>query len=112
MPESRQSKRAPFEEVRSAFEKLETQDKVAFVVEATFTTLADAFELAGRELGSVIEDLADQTSEAFGKRTGKERPSGGAPTPPRAAAEDGGPEIGAPRGEVSGAPRRPPKTPD
>jgi hypothetical protein len=65
MTEARSSERSSYREARSAFEKLETQDKVAFVVEATFTTLGRAIEHAGRTFSVVLEDLAASASRAF-----------------------------------------------
>lgn len=64
MSDAQSSKRASYEDARSAFERLDTQDKVAFVVEATFTTLGLAVEQAGRALAAVIEDLARKAEEA------------------------------------------------
>lgn len=68
MPKNQSAARDPFEKVRAAFEKMETKDKAAFVVEAAFTTAGEAIELAGRGLADLFEDLADDASSAFRER--------------------------------------------
>jgi hypothetical protein len=65
MTDARSAERAAYEEARAAFEKLVTQDKVAFVVEATFTTLGHAVEDLGRGLGDLFEGLARDAEHAF-----------------------------------------------
>jgi hypothetical protein len=81
MTEARSSERSSYREARSAFEKLETQDKVAFVVEATFTTLGRAIEHAGRTFSVVLEDLATSAARAFEE---EEKRSEESPQPPPA----------------------------
>lgn len=49
MPDAREDARKQYAKTRAEFEKLETQDKTAFVVEATFTTLGQAVEETGRQ---------------------------------------------------------------
>ncbi len=59
MPDPRrETARAQYFKARAEFEKLETQDKTAFVVEATFATLGQAVEDAGRGLADVLERVA------------------------------------------------------
>lgn len=62
MTNARSSERAEFEEARSAFEKLDTQDKVAFVMEAALTTLGKAAEKGGRALADVLEKMAAEAA--------------------------------------------------
>jgi hypothetical protein len=88
MTEARSSERTSYHEARSAFEKLETQDKVAFVVEATFTTLGRAIEHAGRTFSVVLDDLAASAARAFEEAEDQPEES----TPPPAAGPDRGSE--------------------
>jgi hypothetical protein len=60
------SERSSYKEARSAFEKLEAQDKVAFVVEATFTAVGHAIEEVGRGLADVFDGLARDAARSFG----------------------------------------------
>lgn len=85
MPDARRSARGPFEEARAAFEKLSTQDKVTFAVEATFAAVGQVIESAGRHLASLLEDVVGET-DRFGRHTGPPPPEAG---PGRA---DAGPE--------------------
>lgn len=62
MTDARSSERAEFEEARSAFDKLDTQDKVAFVMEAALTTLGKAAEKGGRALADVLEKMAAEAA--------------------------------------------------
>lgn len=65
MPKAPPSGRAAYEQARTAFEKLETQDKVAFAVEAAFGAVGQSIEAAGRQLASVLDDLAGDAAQAF-----------------------------------------------
>ena len=47
----------PFDDVRSAFGRLATSEKAAFVFEATFSTLGQALAETGRRVGTAIDDL-------------------------------------------------------
>lgn len=75
MTDAHSSDRTAYEHVRSAFEKLETQDKVAFVVEATFTTMGHVVEDVGRGLGDLFEGLARDAADTFSFGE-PERPAG------------------------------------
>lgn len=59
MPDAREDARKQYAKTRAEFEKLETQDKTAFVVEATFTTLGQAVEETGRQFADVLERVAN-----------------------------------------------------
>ncbi len=59
MPDPREDARRQYSKARAEFEKLETQDKTAFVVEATFATLGQAVEDVGRELADALERVAN-----------------------------------------------------
>lgn len=59
MPDPREDARKQYSKTRAEFEKLETQDKTAFVVEATFATIGQAVEDAGRELADVLDRVAN-----------------------------------------------------
>ena len=59
MPEARDDARKQYSKTRAEFEKLETQDKTAFVVEATFTTIGQAIEETGRQFADVLERAAN-----------------------------------------------------
>ncbi len=59
MPDPREDARRQYAKARAEFEKLETQDKTAFVVEATFATLGQAVEETGRQVADVIERVAN-----------------------------------------------------
>lgn len=72
------SERSSYKEARSAFEKLEAQDKVAFVVEATFTTVGHAIEEVGRGLTDIFDGLARDAARSFGE----EEPAPGPQQPP------------------------------
>ncbi len=47
----------PFDNVRDAFADLDTSEKAAFVLEATFSTLGQALAETGRRAASVLDDL-------------------------------------------------------
>lgn len=55
MPDAREDARRQYAKTRAEFEKLEPQDKTAFVVEATFTTIGQAIEETGRQFADVLE---------------------------------------------------------
>ncbi len=59
MPDPREEARKQYSKTRDEFEKLETQDKTAFVVEATFATIGQAVEDAGRQFADVLERVAN-----------------------------------------------------
>lgn len=47
----------PFDDVRSAFDGLDTSEKAAFVLEATFNTLGQALNETGRRVAKTIDDM-------------------------------------------------------
>lgn len=59
MPEAREDARKQYSKTRAEFEKLETQDKTAFVLEATFATIGQAIEETGRQFADVLERAAN-----------------------------------------------------
>ena len=82
MPDTREEARQQYTKARSEFEKLNAQDKTAFVVEATFATLGHAVEETGRHLADAFEAVFDfgfgTWAEPGSWRRGPER---GAPNP-------------------------------
>lgn len=58
MPDAREDARKQYEKTRSEFKKLETQDKTAFVLEATFATIGQAIEETGRHFADAMERAA------------------------------------------------------
>ena len=62
MPDDREDARKQYTKTRDEFEKLNAQDKTAFVVEATFTTIGQAIEETGRQFADVLERVADRKS--------------------------------------------------
>lgn len=64
MQQAREDARRPYERARDEFEKLETKDKAAFVLEATFATLGQALEDVGRVAAEVFEQAAGLGAEA------------------------------------------------
>jgi hypothetical protein len=58
MPDARKDARKQYKKTRSEFEKLETQDKTAFVLEATFATIGQAIEETGRHFADAMERAA------------------------------------------------------
>jgi hypothetical protein len=58
MPDAREDARKQYQKTRSEFKKLETQDKTAFVLEATFATIGQAIEETGRHFADAMERAA------------------------------------------------------
>jgi hypothetical protein len=81
MPEDREDARKQYSKTRAEFEKLETQDKTTFVVEATFTTIGQAIEETGRQFADVLERAAN-----FDFDFGSWREEGSEPDAPNPAA--------------------------
>jgi hypothetical protein len=76
------SPRPPFDDVRAAFERLATPDKLAFVLEAAFDTVGQAIGDAGRQVSEAIAGLdVDGLFRSAAEPTGPTGPSGD-PTPP------------------------------
>ena len=79
----------PTARARTEFEKLETQDKTAFVVEATFQTIGQAVEETGRHLAEAFEAVFDfgmgTWAEPGSWRHGSERQGPHAAEPPNPA---------------------------
>ncbi|HLT47520.1 MAG TPA: hypothetical protein VK002_09860 [Rubricoccaceae bacterium] len=70
-----------YEHVREAFARLDTQDKAAFVLEATFETVGQALRDVGQSVGDVIEKVGreDFFEDLFGRRRAKDAEA--APSP-------------------------------
>lgn len=81
MPDAREEARKQYTKTRSEFEKLNPQDKTAFVVEATFTTIGQAIEETGRQFADVLDRVA---SFDFGswREPGSERDAPNPAEPP------------------------------
>jgi hypothetical protein len=58
MQDARKDARKQYKKTRSEFEKLETQDKTAFVLEATFATIGQAIEETGKHFADAMERAA------------------------------------------------------
>ena len=63
-----------YDEARSAFDQLETEDKTAFVLEATFATIGQAIDETGRWFARTVENV---TSEDFWQDTFRAHPADG-----------------------------------
>ena len=103
--------RAQYDDVRTAFERLKTQDKTAFVLEATFSTIGQALAETGRGLADLFEKAA---SEDFfsGRRPGGATPPPMSPSP--GAAEPTPSPMPGPSGypdDIGGSPSATPRTP-
>ena len=59
MTDAREDARQQYSKTRAEFEKLGTQDKTAFVLEATFATIGQAVEDAGRQFADLFERAAN-----------------------------------------------------
>lgn len=81
MPDAREDARKQYSKARDEFEKLGTQDKTAFVLEATFATLGQAIEDTGRQFADVLERVANYN---FGARPETEPPTPNPAAPPSA----------------------------
>ena len=81
MPDAREDARKQYSKTRDEFEKLGTQDRTAFVLEATFATLGQAIEDTGRQVADVFERVANYD---FGARPEAEPPSPNPARPPSA----------------------------
>ncbi len=97
---------APYDDLRAAFDRLATPDKVAFVFEATFGTIGQALTETGRHVADAVSSLdldsifrdpmrpgnpmpdpataaaAAATAEAPTKRPGRARRDPGVPPSP------------------------------
>ena len=79
MPETDPHADPRYAQVREAFARLQTQDKAAFVLEATFDTVGQALHDVGQSVGDAIEALGreDFFDDLFRRRG----PGGGADGP-------------------------------
>ncbi len=77
MPDARETAREQYQKARAEFEKLDTQDRTAFVVEATFATVGRAVEDAGRQLSDLMEEVNQAFSRTWADRPPRE------PKPPK-----------------------------
>ena len=59
MPDAREDARKQYSKTRAEFEKLGTQDKTAFVLDATFATIGQAIEDTGRQFADILERVAN-----------------------------------------------------
>lgn len=59
MPDPREDARTQYSKTRAEFEKLGTQDKTAFVLEATFATLGQAIEDTGRQVADALDHIVN-----------------------------------------------------
>lgn len=59
MTDAREDARQQYSKTRAEFEKLGTQDKTAFVLEATFATIGQAIEETGRQVADVLDHVAN-----------------------------------------------------
>lgn len=82
---------SPFEDIRSAFERLELKDKVAFTVEAAFSSLGGLVEETGRAFSDLATDLSEDLRRTFGEDA-----------PPNAAPDEPTPDSSAEPVEDSG----------
>lgn len=81
MPDAREDARKQYSKTRDEFEKLGTQDKTAFVLEATFATIGQAIEDTGRQVADVLERVANYD---FGARPDTDPPAPNPAAPPSA----------------------------
>jgi hypothetical protein len=96
-----------YERVREAFAKLDTQDKAAFVLEATFDTVGQALHDAGQAVGDAVERLGkeDFFDDLFGKKPGTPgaaeaaAPEAPPAAPPRSSRRSGATPPSTPSGE-------------
>ena len=83
-----------YEHVREAFSRLETQDKAAFVLEATFDTVGQALRDVGQQVGDALEKVGkeDFFDDLFGRRAAEPEapPSPGPAEPPTSGARTTG----------------------
>lgn len=59
MTDAREDARQQYSKTRTEFEKLGTQDKTAFVLEATFATIGQAIEETGRQVADVFDHVSN-----------------------------------------------------
>ena len=80
-----------YQQVRDAFAKLETQDKAAFVLEATFDTVGQALRDVGQSVGDVIEKMSSEDffDDLF-RRPAADSETPGATEPPTTGASSSG----------------------
>jgi hypothetical protein len=64
-----------YNKTREDFDSMGLEDRAAFLIEATFSTAAEALDRAGRELADFVEDL-DQTTEDPKKKGSSSESSG------------------------------------
>lgn len=82
MTDAREDARQQYSKTRAEFEKLGTQDKTAFVLEAVFTTVGQAIEETGRQVADVFDHVAHFDFGTW-RESGDEpnAPAEGAPNP-------------------------------
>jgi hypothetical protein len=110
MPDARQADRAAYDEARSAFDKLDPQDKVAFAVEAAFSAAGQGIEAVGRMFASLVDDVAEDFSRATSGRRGEPSDGPRPEQPPREPSGPGPAAGGAARAKRKPPPKRRPKT--
>ncbi|MEO0559309.1 MAG: hypothetical protein AAF170_14120 [Bacteroidota bacterium] len=65
---------------RAAFDKLDTQEKSAFIFEATFNTIGQALEETGRRVADLFESV--DVDDLFTQDADEETPTEAEPTSP------------------------------
>ena len=109
----------PFETIRKAFEDLETSEKAAFVLEATFETIGQALAETGRRAAETIEGLgidswfqhhADEPESESASQTDSKKTT----TKRRSTTSKGSTSTGKTAGKTAGksSRRKPPKKDD
>lgn len=99
MTDAREDARQQYSKTRAEFEKLGTQDKTAFVLEATFATIGQAIEETGRQVADVLDHVANFDFGSW------REPAGEPDTPPA-------PNPAAPPSATKRAPAKPKKDGD
>ena len=82
MTDAREDARQQYSKTRAEFEKLGTQDKTAFVLEATFATIGQAIEETGRQVADVFDHVANFDFGSWREPADEpDAPAGSAPNP-------------------------------
>lgn len=83
MTDAREDARQQYSKTRAEFEKLGTQDKTAFVLEATFATIGQAIEETGRQVADALDHVANFDFGSW-REPGDEPPAPNPAEPPSA----------------------------
>ena len=88
MKESETQTDPRYSHVRDAFSKLDTQDKAAFVLEATFDTLGQALHDVGKSVGDAVDRMGrEDFFDDFFRRPMHAPEAPGAAEPPTSASK-------------------------